>query len=63
MTIKELISFNSAIQRALGMIEGVSYGLSGEQSSALIDAVQMIDEAMEEITENLQKTSAGNDSF
>lgn len=62
MSSKELISFISTIQRALGMIEGVSYGLAGEQAACLVDAVQMIDEAMENIQIN-SKSSAGNDSF
>ena len=31
------------IQRALGMIEGISYKVSGEASSALAVAVDMID--------------------
>lgn len=38
----------STINRALGMIEGISYGLSDPIAQALIDAVQMIDEAIEE---------------
>lgn len=51
MANEKLISIISTINRALGMIEGVSYGLSGDQSSALVDAVQMIDEAVKEIME------------
>lgn len=51
MANEKLISIISTINRALGMVEGVSYGLSGDQSSALVDAVQMIDEAVKEIME------------
>ena len=51
MTTEKLISAISAIERALGMIEGISYGLIDDQASALIDAVQMIDEVVKEITE------------
>ena len=39
----------STIQRALGMIEGVSCGVEKEAASALIDAVEMIDGALKEV--------------
>ena len=51
MANEKLISSISTIERALGMIEGVSYGLTDAQASALVDAVQMIDEAVKEITD------------
>lgn len=35
------------IQRALGMIEGISYKVSGEAASALAIAVDMIDGVLE----------------
>ena len=49
MTNEKLLSIISAIERALGMIEGVSYGLTAGQASALLDAVEMIDSAVKEI--------------
>lgn len=49
MANEKLVSNVSTIERALGMIEGVSYGLSDAQANALVDAVQMIDEALKEI--------------
>ena len=51
MTPEKLLSAISTIERALGMIEGVSTGLSSDQASALIDAVEMIDNALKEITD------------
>lgn len=47
MANEKLISVISTIERALGMIEGVSYVLSDSQVSALIDAVEKIDGALE----------------
>ena len=47
MANEKLISIVSTIERALGMIEGVSYGLCEDQSSALLDAIEMIDGALE----------------
>ena len=52
MTIEKLISAIGDLERAAGMIEGVSYGLCDSQASALIDAVQKIDEALEVLKEN-----------
>ncbi len=43
MTLKD----KETIQRALGIIEGVSYGVSDAVAGALIDAVQMIEGALE----------------
>lgn len=47
MENEKLISAISIIERAVGMIEGVSYGLCDSQASALVDAVEKIDEALE----------------
>lgn len=38
------------IERALGMIEGISYGVDEPIATGLIDAVEMIDDAVKEIT-------------
>lgn len=47
MANEKLISAISTIERALGMIEGVSYVLCDSQASAVMDAVEMIDGALE----------------
>lgn len=47
METEKLITVISTIERAVGMIEGVSYVLYDSQASALIDAVEKIDEALE----------------
>lgn len=52
MANEKLISVISTIERAVGMIEGVSYGLCDSQASALIDAVEKIDGALEVLKEN-----------
>lgn len=52
MANEKLISHISTIQRALGMIEGVSYGVTDSVGTALADAVQMIDETMKEMLED-----------
>lgn len=49
MADMKVINAISQINRALGMIEGVSYLLSGDQASAIVDAVSMIDEALKEV--------------
>lgn len=49
MANEKLISQISTIQRALGMIEGISYGLTMEQGNAIDDAVQMIDETVQQM--------------
>ena len=41
----------SAIERALGMIEGISYGVDETIATGLIDAVEMIDNAVKELTD------------
>ena len=40
----------STIERALGMIEGISYGVDEPIATGLIDAVGLIDNAVKEIT-------------
>lgn len=47
MANEKMLSVISTIERALGMIEGVSYGLCDSQASALIDAIEKIDGALE----------------
>lgn len=49
MPEEKKLDFISTVSRALGMIEGISCGLSKDAASCLIDAVQMIDAAMEEV--------------
>lgn len=41
----------STIERALGMIEGISYGVDAPIATGLIDAVEMIDNAVKEIVD------------
>ena len=49
---KDNLQALSTIERALGMIEGISYGVDEQISTGLIDAVEMIDLAIKEIKEN-----------
>lgn len=49
MANEKLISAISTIERALGIIEGVSCGLEDGIATALIDAVEMMDVAIKEI--------------
>lgn len=39
----------SEIQRALGVLEGVSYSVSMSASSGILDAVQIIDTSLKEV--------------
>lgn len=39
LTLKEM----EIVQRAIGIVEGVSFGVSGEAASALVAAVEMLD--------------------
>ena len=39
LTLKE----TEIVQRAIGIVEGVSFGVSGEVASALVVAVEMLD--------------------
>lgn len=52
MASEKLISQISTINRALGMIEGVSYGMEQSPGQALADAVQMIEETVKEMLED-----------
>ena len=51
MANEKLIYSISTIERALGMIEGVSCGLESKYSDTLLDAIEMIDGAVKEITD------------
>lgn len=51
MANEKLIQTISTIERALGIIEGVACGLDGGAAAAMIDAVEMIDAAVKEITD------------
>ena len=51
MANEKLIHALSTIERALGIIEGVSCGLENAYAQSLIDAVEMIDGAVKEITD------------
>lgn len=52
MASKKMISAFSTIERALGIIEGISYTLDSNAATALVDAVQMVDEAVKELKED-----------
>lgn len=52
MATEKLVSQISIINRALGMIEGVSYGMEQSAGQALADAVQMIEETVKEMVED-----------
>jgi hypothetical protein len=52
MANEKLLSSLSTIERALGIIEGVSCGLENCYAQSLIDAVEMIDGAVKEITDD-----------
>ena len=50
MEIKTLVDAIRTIERALGIIEGISVGLHGTAAEGtLIDAVDMIENALKEI--------------
>lgn len=49
MDKNEIATIVSDINRALGMIEGASYGVDSPVSQCLVDAVQIIDGALEEL--------------
>ena len=51
ITTEKQISSISTIERALGIIEGVSYGVDSKYADILITAVEMIDGAVKEITD------------
>lgn len=50
----KLISPLSTIERALGILEGISVGLTGTAAEGtLIDAVEMIENALKEILDDM----------
>lgn len=49
MSKDEINCIVSDINRALGMIEGASYSAESPVSDCLVDAVQIIDSALEEL--------------
>lgn len=51
MATEKLIKSLSAIERALGKIEGVAFVLDDKYSSPLLDAIEVIDIAVKEITD------------
>lgn len=51
LTTERTLSSISTIERALGMIEGVSCGLPKSHADTLLDAIEMIDGAVKEITD------------
>lgn len=57
MANEKLISSISTIERALGMIEGVSCGLENKYADTLLDAIEMIDGAVKEITDGKETTA------
>lgn len=56
MANKKLIHSMSIIERALGIIEGISFGVDNAIGTALIDAVEMIEHAVKEILEDGNET-------
>ncbi|MBO5953301.1 MAG: hypothetical protein J6Q53_04175 [Oscillospiraceae bacterium] len=55
MANEKLISQISTIQRALGIIEGVTFLLETVQANEIIRAIDMIDEVAKELLEDGQK--------
>lgn len=51
LTTERMLSSISTIERALGMIEGVSCGLDKAYADTLLDAIEMLDGAVKEITD------------
>ena len=51
MANEKLISAISTIERALGKIEGVAFVLEDKYRSPLLDAIELIDIAVKEITD------------
>ena len=49
MVNEKMIAAISAINRNLGIIEGVAFGLSEKDATAVFGAVEAIDEALTEI--------------
>ena len=51
MANEKLINKICTIERALGMIEGLSSGLEKQYADTLLDAVEMIETEVKEITD------------
>ena len=51
MANEKLINSLSAIERALGKIEGVAFVLDDRYSNPLLDAIEVIESAVKEITD------------
>jgi hypothetical protein len=51
MTNEKMISSISAIERALGKIEGVAFVLDDKYANPLLDAIEVLEGAVKEITD------------
>lgn len=51
MANEKLIKDLSTIERALGKIEGVAFVLEDKYSTPLLDAIEMLESAVKEITD------------
>lgn len=52
MTNKKMMAQTGVIQRALGMLEGVSCGVDEAAAVTIMDAVHMIEGALKELAES-----------
>ena len=48
---KRLIDALRAIERAIGKIEGVAFVLDNQYATPILDAIEVLDRAVEEITD------------
>lgn len=53
MANEKLNYYISTIERALGIIEGVSYGVDSKYQDVLTTAISMIDESLKEVLEDV----------
>lgn len=51
MANEKLINAISAIERALGKIEGVAFGVDDRYAPPLLDAIEVLESAVKEITD------------
>lgn len=51
MANEKMLKTISAIERALGKIEGVAFVLEDKYSNTLLDAIEVLDSAVKEITD------------
>ena len=51
MSSEKMLSSISTIERALGKIEGVAFTLDDKYASPLLDAIEMLEIAVKEITD------------